>query len=84
MILEIMIENNNGQTPSVSDLETWADRYSLTMPVLSDADQIIYDFASASGSGGSIGLPFTVVMKDGLVVDSIAGGSQLNKAVRSL
>lgn len=84
MILEIMIENNNGKTPSVSDLETWTDRYSLTMPVLSDADQVIYDFVSASGSGGSIGLPFTVVMKDGLVVDSIASGSQLNKAVRSL
>jgi hypothetical protein len=84
MILEIMIENNSGGTPSVSDLESWANRYDMTMPVLADEDLIIYDYANANGSGGSIGLPFTVVMGEGLVIESVAAGSQLNKVTRAL
>ncbi len=84
MILEIMIENNSGGTPSVSDLESWASRYDMTMPVLADEDLIIYDYASANGSGGSIGLPFTVVMGEGLVIESVMAGSQLNKVTRGL
>ncbi len=83
MILEIMIENDRGQTPSVSELEDWAAQYDLTMPVLADEDLVIYNYAEASGSGGSVGLPFTVVMKEGVVIESIASGSQLNKVTRS-
>jgi hypothetical protein len=52
--------------------------------VLADEDLIIYDYANANGSGGSIGLPFTVVMGEGLVIESVAAGSQLNKVTRAL
>jgi hypothetical protein len=82
MILEVMIENDRGATPSVKELGTWADRYGLTMPVLADADLVIWDYAAETG--GSVGLPFTVVMDHGVVIDSIASGSQLNKAIRAL
>jgi peroxiredoxin len=82
MILEVMIENDRGVTPSVKELGTWADRYGLTMPVLADEDLLIWSYAA--DMGGSVGLPFTVIMKEGVIIDSIANGSQLNKAIRQL
>jgi peroxiredoxin len=82
MILEVMIENDRGATPSVKELGTWADRYGLTMPVLADEDLLIWSYAA--DMGGSVGLPFTVIMKEGVIIGSIANGSQLNKAIRQL
>jgi hypothetical protein len=34
--MSLITENNYGATPSVGDLEYWADNFGLTFPVLSD------------------------------------------------
>lgn len=71
MFLEIMIENNESEIPSVEDLGEWAGTYGLTMPVLSDAESVVYQFAT----GGSIGLPYTVLLDRGAVVESVGTAS---------
>ncbi len=71
MFLEIMIENNDSVTPSVDELGEWADTYGLTMPVLADQDEaVMYTYAS-----GSIGLPYTVLLDRGVVVESVGSAS---------
>lgn len=71
MFLEVIIENNESEVPSVEDLGEWAGTYGLTMPVLADANSVLYDFAT----GGSVGLPYTVLLDRGAVVDSVATAS---------
>ncbi len=78
MVLEVMIETENYTVPEQADLERWANKYDLTMPVLSDEDGLIWDYAS--GEGGSIGLPFTVVMDRGVVIDTIQSGANSRRA----
>lgn len=80
MVLEVMIENMDQQTPSKSELEDWADNYGLTVPVLADEELVIWNYAG----GGSVGLPYTVVIDRGVVIDSIASGSQSSKALKLL
>jgi len=71
MFLEIIIENNDSESPSVDDLTEWADTYGLTMPVLADAgSSVLYTYAS-----GSIGLPYTVLLDRGVVVESVGSAS---------
>jgi peroxiredoxin len=71
MFLEIIIENNDSETPSVEDLGEWADNYGLTMPVLADeGESVLYSYAT-----GSIGLPYTVLLDRGVVVDSVGSAS---------
>lgn len=71
MFLEVIIENNDYEVPSVEDLQEWAGTYGLSMPVLADADQVLYEFAT----GGSVGLPYTVLLDRGLVVESVGSAS---------
>jgi len=67
MLLEVMIENTDYETPTVDELGSWADNYGLTMPVLSDdGESVLYSYAT-----GSIGLPFTVLLDRGVVVDEV-------------
>ncbi len=74
MVLETMIETEDGSVPKTRDLERWADTYGLTMPVLADpSGGTMWSYA---GGSGSVGLPFTVVIDRGVVIDSIATGSQ--------
>ena len=80
MVLEVMIENNQSQTPKVKELGQWADTYGLTMPVLADKDLEIWNYAG----GGSVGLPFTVVMDRGLVIDTIMSGANEERATKLL
>lgn len=75
MFLEVIIENNQNQVPSVEDLNTWADTYGLTMPVLADEQQIVYQFAT----GGSIGLPYTVLLDRGMVVQDGIGSASVSQ-----
>lgn len=71
MFLEIIIENNDSESPSVDELGEWADTYGLTMPVLADAgSSVLYTYAS-----GSIGLPYTVLLDRGVVVESVGSAS---------
>ena len=71
MFLEILIENLDYETPSQEELSDWRDTYGLKMPVLADAgESVMYSFAAGMSS---VGLPFTVVLDRGLVVDKING-----------
>ena len=75
MVLEVMIETSDYSVPKTSDLEDWADEYGLTMPGLADANgEQMWKYAA--DMGGSVGLPFTVVIDEGVVIDTIANGSQ--------
>lgn len=76
-----MIELEDGSVPEPDDLERWAETYDLTMPVLADENaEIMWKFAA--DSGGSVGLPFTVVIDEGVVIDTIASGSQESQVRR--
>lgn len=69
MLLEIVIEDASGGPMSKAELNTWADAYGLQMPVLSDKNsEQLWNFAS--DSGGSVGLPFTVLIDRGMVIES--------------
>jgi peroxiredoxin len=83
MVLEIITETDDGSPADVEDLNTWADTYGLTMPVLSDPDSALM-WQYAANEGGDVGLPFTVVIDRGVVIDSIASGSQSSAAVELL
>jgi peroxiredoxin len=77
MVLETITEIDDGSAASTEDLVEWADRFGLTMPVLSDPNsELMWKFAA--GESGSVGLPFTVVMDHGVVIESIASGSQMS------
>jgi hypothetical protein len=66
MVLEIIIEDEQGNAPDQDDLVSWADQFGLTMPVLADpGSSTLYSFAT-----GSIGLPYTVLLDRGVVVES--------------
>lgn len=81
MVLEVMIELEDSSVPEPDDLERWADTYGLSVPVLADPNaEIMWKFAA--DSGGSVGLPFTVILDEGVVIDSIASGSQESALVR--
>ncbi len=68
MLLEIIIENNAGRSPSLSDLQSWANQYDLTMPVLADPGATtMWNFADGQSS---VGLPFTVLIDHGVVSDT--------------
>jgi len=66
MLINVVIENNRNQPPSESELYDWADKYGMTFPVLSDEDGVIWNYAE----GGSVGLPFKVLMDDGAEIVS--------------
>ncbi len=72
MVLEVMIENNAGTTPTVAELGDWADTYGLDMPVLADKNSQVL----ASYAQGSIGLPYIVVLDRGVVVKKIGDGTE--------
>ena len=80
MILEVITENSENQVPSQDDLIYWADTYGLTMPVLADANQVMWSYAQGANMGGSVGLPFTVVLDPGVDIYSTASGTQLGVA----
>ena len=81
MVLEVITENLDSQVPSQEDLVGWRDEYGLTMPVMADEDAIMWNYAA--GMDG-VGLPFTVVIDHGSVIDSIASGTQMSQAVELL
>lgn len=77
MFLEVMIEDNNGGDVDQAELNEWADRYGLTMPVISDpGSNTMYSYAT----GGTVYLPFIVLLDKGVVVKEIgdAGISDLD------
>ncbi len=63
-MITLLGETNSGGTPTVGDLEDWADAYGIEHPVVSDANwQITSRYAS-----GSIGLPSMHLLAPGAEV----------------
>ncbi len=73
MFWEVIIENNDSAAPSVEDLGEWADSYGLTMPVLADGGMI------SSFVSGSYGLPYTMVIDRGMVIDENIGTASVSQ-----
>ncbi len=48
VVLQLIGENMNSQTPTVADLAAWAEYFKVTFPVLADPDWLIGD---AVGNG---------------------------------
>ena len=66
MLINVVIENERYKAPSEEELADWADEHGMSFPVLSDEDQVIWDYAE----GGSVGLPFKILMDDGAEIVS--------------
>ena len=80
MIVNAITEIDDGTAPATKDLVSWSETHGLTFPVVADPESALM-WKYASGLEGSVGLPFTVVIDRGVVVDSIASGSQVETAV---
>ncbi|GDX79801.1 hypothetical protein LBMAG42_16120 [Deltaproteobacteria bacterium] len=80
MVVEAITEIDDGSAAGQSDLQDWADEFGLTMPVVADPESALM-WKYAAGFDGSVGLPFTVVIDRGVVIDSINSGTQVDKAV---
>ena len=67
MVVNVIIENEASEAPSQEDLQGWAAEFGLTIPVVADPGSgTMYSYAT----GGSVGLPFTVLLDRGVVVES--------------
>jgi len=72
-------ENNSGNPPSQSDLQSWANDYGLTHPVLADGDlngdgynfdvTVGYLFANPTFNG-TFGLPNMQLLSSGMRVEA--------------
>jgi len=54
IVITLLGENMDSQTPSQSDLEEWADSLGVTHPVVADPN---FDYTFGFIDGNSIGLP---------------------------
>ncbi len=76
MVIDMMIENNEGNTPSVEDLKWWADEFDVQIPVVADEGQeVVGHYVS-----GSYGLPYKVLLDRGVVVDMIGDATDSDVA----
>ena len=66
MIMTLLIENYDGEPPDQQDLNTWADEYAQTFPVLSDAQTQIHAY-SAKGKD-TVKLPMDILIGPGAEV----------------
>ncbi len=67
MVVNVIIENEAREAPSPEDIVAWAEEFDMTLPVVADPGaSTMYSYAT----GGSIGLPFTVLLDRGVVVES--------------
>ncbi len=69
MVINAIIENEQRTAPSQDDLNYWVNTYGLTFPVVADAGSTTM-WSYASG-GGSVGLPFAVLIDRGVVVNDV-------------
>jgi acyl-CoA synthetase (AMP-forming)/AMP-acid ligase II len=71
MVMTAIIETADYTAPALEDLQEWADTYGMTFPVLADPDStVMYTYATS----GSIGLPFSVVYNNGVLVEVTQAG----------
>lgn len=79
MVMNVIIEDENYEEADLADLEAWSGEYGLTMPVVSDpGGAYMWTYL---GGGGSVNLPFMVLLLRGEVVDTV-GTATVDDAVR--
>ena len=63
-------ENNQGGTPSQSELQWWANQYNLTHPVVADPgfNETVQYLYGDPNFNGSFGLPNMQLLSSGMVV----------------
>jgi hypothetical protein len=74
--MSLIAENNSSATPSVDDLEYWADNFGLTFPVLSDGGFGVSWTYMMHESDGTIYMPNMQLIGPGmevLAVNEVAG-----------
>lgn len=68
MVIAMVIEDESGRPANEGQLLDWATQYGMTFPVLSDRNGgVMWSYAGS----GSVGLPFTVLLDRGNVVESV-------------
>lgn len=66
-----MVQSNNNQTPTASELMDWANTCGITHPIATDTDfSEVAQYLWANPSlHGNIGLPNTQLLSPGMVVE---------------
>jgi len=64
MLITLLTENSDSVPPTQADLNTWADQYGQTFPVVSDGDRYIHTFG-AKGSDVGVALPSQTLLGPG-------------------
>jgi hypothetical protein len=68
-VITLIGENGSSQSPSVADLQTWANTYGLNHPVVADAGWgVTFDYAV----GYSISLPSMHLLGPGMEVLAVS------------
>ncbi|MSQ04180.1 MAG: TlpA family protein disulfide reductase [Myxococcales bacterium] len=78
MALEVLVQNDVGGDPTTADLQAWAANYQLTIPVLADPGGVVMSRFDTDSDE----LPMTVVLDEGVVIDTIRHASQLDAVAR--
>lgn len=69
MLMNVIIENNDSETPSQEDLAGWADNYGMDLPVVADPG------GEQFWKYGSGGLPTIVLIDHGMILESVNEGA---------
>jgi len=70
--MTLISENNSGSTPSVGDLDYWADNFGLTFPVLSDGGTAIaWSYMMNEITDGMIYMPNMQLIGPGMEVIAV-------------
>lgn len=61
MVFTILLENASGKTPSLGDLQTWANQFGCTFPILQAADRVGITY-------GTPGVPTNFIIDQDMVI----------------
>jgi len=65
MVITLLGENDNYETPTRAELEEWADEFGLSHPVVADDGmQVVFSYVE----GGQVGLPSFNLLGEGMEV----------------
>jgi hypothetical protein len=67
MVINAMAEDSDYETPDQADLETWAETYGLSIPVVADVG-----YGAGYNYGLSGGLPHTALIEPGMVINNMS------------
>ena len=81
MIITLITENYDGETPDTDDLNEWADEYDETFPVLADAD---YEVTLRYVTRDQVSLPQTSILTPGSVILVADGNLEEEDVIEAL